>query len=406
MNLNILNIYASISDQLTNRDITAESLTGFISCEQENIEKIITLSKYGICSSVTELWDNTEVIEKGFDLEAESYKESFSQYKIKVDLVLKKIHSDFFICNNWNTLLAYPEYLLKPIQAVYLIDTQELITNENKTKEFERYLKASKICKFIADIANTKNSDTEYVIIFGQALSISFSDVTLNDIQYDMDVNTLSELLRKDLHQEAKTSLVREALVSFLKDKREKHRFGYLLTHFNAFSTQILIGYEQFVSNYTFDKVRREHQEKRTEYIGRLNKVFDEVATKALAIPAGIWLAISQIKETALNSFDTARNAIYVLILFTLIFIVIANICGQFAILRALKDEYTSLFERLRHKKGALNSDIQKIKRELDERESIIFNKLTGTIIIVVLLCVLACSLCYIAMDSLVVVAK
>ncbi len=100
------------------------------------------------------------------------------------------------------------------------------------------------------------------MIIFGQSLPISFK---LDDsvLTHDIDPDSLKELLSKTFTKEAKTALVREALVGFLKHQDTKHRLTYLMTHFNAFATQLLTSYEQFVSNYSFDKVRKEYQEKR-----------------------------------------------------------------------------------------------------------------------------------------------
>ncbi|AGU59021.1 hypothetical protein N175_13855 [Vibrio anguillarum M3] len=69
---------------------------------------------------------------------------------------------------------------------------------------------------------------------------------------------------------------------------------SHLVNNFNAFTSKLLVSYEQYVRNYSFDKVRKEYREKATEYIDKVNKVFDEVATKTFSIRLGVWFATSQ----------------------------------------------------------------------------------------------------------------
>jgi hypothetical protein len=251
------------------------------------------------------------------------------------------------------------------------------------------------VCQLIKQVANDVTASQDYLIIFGQSLAINFN-LDASALNHDIDPDVLEELISKDLHKEAKTALVREALVSFLKRYDIAHRFTYLLTHFNAFSAQLLASYEQCVNNYSFDKVRREYQEKKTEYIVRINKVFDDVATKTFAIPAGVWLAVSQIESAGLGTLGFYKNITFVIIVLVLAIIVCFNLMGQFSSLRALKNEYVLLFKRLGDEVGADQNEIKQALTELNSRDCFVWWKLAASlfvavamfIVVMVLLCI------------------
>ncbi len=87
-------------------------------------------------------------------------------------------------------------------------------------------------------------------------------------------------MLGKDQHKEAMNSLVREALYNLLSDLDPKSRLSHLVNNFNAFTSKLLVSYEQYVRNYSFDKVRKEYREKATEYIDKVNKVLMKLLPK------------------------------------------------------------------------------------------------------------------------------
>ncbi|MDR8310561.1 hypothetical protein FPK86_22875, partial [Acinetobacter baumannii] len=85
-----------------------------------------------------------------------------------------------------------------------------------------------------------------------------------------------------------------------------------------------------YVEDYTFDKVRKEYKEKKTEYIKKLNDTFDSVATKMFAIPAGIWFATAQMTTMkTVSSFIYTKNFIVLMTVLSMIFIMILNVYGQ-----------------------------------------------------------------------------
>jgi hypothetical protein len=394
MNQHLLKYYADIfalMSKIEQRD--SSTLVGMVEVSSDNIDKLNRLVAVDLCSAGIDLYKDG-MLKATKQLPEFEFDEKYAEFHLQIELTAEKIHDKFFICKDWDTLLSYPQYILEPVTAIFISNDNALYSADMPSPKFKRYQHIAKVCQLIKQVSNDITSSQEYLIIFGQSLNINFQ-VNSTVLEHDIETELLEELLTADLHKEAKTALVREALVSFLKQQDQKYRFTHLLTHFNAFSTQLLTSYEQYVSNYSFDKVRREYQEKKTEYIVKINKIFDEVATKTFAIPAGVWLAASQIQEAQVNTLGFYKNITFIIIVLVLGIIVCLNLFGQFSSLNALKGEYEPLFKRLEDEVGSDKDDFETSRSELSRRFEVVWWKLAFSVIISIVLfivvIVLAC---------------
>lgn len=392
MNLQTLNVYSDIRKLMETCKFSQDhSVSGFVELTKEIIDKLVILVESELCSAGIELYSGDDY-KAHKELPAFKFEEKFASFKVKVELVTLKVHDQYFIGDNWGQLLSYPKYVLNPVELVFVANEMTVHSGSTLSEKFTRYQNAAKVCQLIKQVANDVTASEDYLIIFGQSLSINFA-IDETALAHDIDPESLEELLSRDLHKEAKTGLVREALVAFLKNIDKAKRFTYLLNHFNAFATQLLASYEQYVNNYSFDKVRREHQEKKTEYICKINKVFDDVATKTFAIPAGVWLAASKIEEGGLGSLIFYKNIVFVLIVFVLAVIVCLNLLGQFSSLSAIKNEYIPLFERLKKEKGIDESEVDLYLDDLKSRDNIVWWKLAASMFVAITMFIIVIAL-------------
>ncbi|EHK2923383.1 hypothetical protein J7Y46_003216, partial [Vibrio parahaemolyticus] len=132
----------------------------------------------------------------------------------------------------------------------------------------------------------------------------------------------------------------------------------------------------------------KEYREKTTEYIDRVNKIFDDVATKTFSIPLGVWFASAQMQPTtSLESLQFFKNLSYCVMVFFLVVVVCWNLLGQFATLSATEDEYTDLFKRLRSElKVEQKNELDTLKQGLDTRKLRVWLKLAATMIFAAIL--------------------
>ncbi|MCA2016120.1 hypothetical protein LDJ79_08360 [Vibrio tritonius] len=387
MNIDTLELYKSIRESMTNVTIDGNDVSGLVNFNAELVDKLKRLNEAMLCSaSFTVYKDDTRKTDLTVNSEiSDKHYEMCNRAKIELSKQSSQ-GNNYFICSTWTDVINYTDYLLNPVKAVYISDINKILTKDSKDKNFSAYLNVSKVCNLVKDVAHTSKGNS-YTVLCGQPLDIILS-IDNSALTAEIDISFLDELLGKDQHKEAINSLVREALYNLLSDLNPKSRLSHLINNFNAFTSKLLVSYEQYVRNYSFDKVRKEYQEKATEYIDKINKVFDAVATKTFAIPLGVWFAASQIQTTkSIDSLQFFKNLSYCVMVTFLVVIICWNLLGQFSTLKSTVKEYTDLFERLGNElKSDQKTELDTLKNDLDTRKKRVFWKLVATMVFAIIL--------------------
>lgn len=387
MNIETLKLYKSIRELMTDVVVDGNDVSGFVDFNANIVDKLKQLNEVGLCSASFDIYkDDTRKLDLTVNDEITN-KHYSACNRAKIELSKQSAQNeDHFICSTWADLTNYTGYLLNPVEAVYISDLNKILTKDSKDAKFTTYLNVSEVCNLVKDVAHANKGNT-YTILCGQPLDITLSvdDSVLNA---DIDIGFYDELLGKDQHKEAMNSLVREALYNLLSDLDPKSRLSHLVNHFNAFTSKLLVSYEQYVRNYSFDKVRKEYREKATEYIDKVNKIFDEVATKTFSIPLGVWFATSQMQTTdSMESLQFFKNISYCVMVFFLVVVVCWNLLGQFATLSATENEYKDLFKRLGDELEAGQKDeLGTLEQGLDTRKLRVWLKLVATMVFALVL--------------------
>jgi hypothetical protein len=318
-----------------------EHFYGYTNLTPSLIDDLKALVKFELCETSTDLYnEGTFVASVAID----SLEEKHFKFKCRLGLTCQWERAGYYICEDWDTLLKSPAKILTPIKQAFFTKTSELTSS--KSQAFNNYLKLSKVCNLIDKVALSTNDNTTRTVVYKRDINIHYT-LKSSDLEYDFCVKPIERLLHEDMHHEAKVTLVREALVKFLGNKGVNQRFGYLISHFNAFTGELMLSYQGYVEQYTFDKVRKEYQEKQTEYIRKTNESYSDVGAKVLAIPAGLWLAIFKLEEASVGTFGFIKNIMILILCLLCMTYVFFHFFAQFAILDSIKTEYQSLFSRL-----------------------------------------------------------
>jgi hypothetical protein len=364
VNSEALKIYASIFALLKNREVNAdENFCGFLHLNAKIIADLKTLVEYGMSDTSVDLLKEKRV---QAPIDIDELKDEHFIFDCKISLNSHWERGGYYIGPNWNALLKSASRVLNPVRQAFFTDTNELTTNESQ--HYKNYKSLSKICEFIDEVSLPVDNDSSArTIIFERDISLYYS-LKECDLEHALSIEAIERLLHKDLHHEAKVSLVRGELVKFLKDKGTNQRFGYLVSNFNAFSSELLLSYQAYVEQYTFDKVRKEYQEKKTDYIQRVNNTYSDIGAKVLAIPAGLWLAVFKIEETSIGTFSFLKNVIILFLCILCMCYAIFHFSAQFSVLKSLKEEYKSLFERLALEHTDESAKIREARKLIDNQ--------------------------------------
>jgi len=382
---NLLTQYANVFSNLENRKL-CEINDCFIG---ENILTDALLTQLKNLHSAKLACEVIDIVVDGVvkaNVDLADIKQQHIGRTVKIELVAKRINQNQMICSNWNELLSYPDYIQQPVQSVYFTDTNELIDGKSDDNKFNNYLNITTICSLIDEVA-LKNATDSYskIVVYDRDISIKYA-IAERDLKFTVDTALLDNFLHKDAHLEAKMALVKQSLVKLLKHKSTNDRLGYLVRHFNGFASDLLASYHSYVEKYSFDKVRKEYEEKFTLYVEKVNDVFDRAATKLLSIPAGVWFANSQIQSNTLDGLAYTKNIAVLASVCVLACILCLNLAGQFSVLGAIRTEYKRLFKRLKSDYEKEEPSITKVLGKLEDQAVWVYLKLVFSLLSIIVL--------------------
>lgn len=382
MTIHILTIYRDILLSLKDREDTHDKFVGWLALDPEVLEKLKKLSCEGLADSTLRIKKNLTLMGSTANLESITSRHYLPEYLYEIKLEKNNINNgnEFIICYNWDELLSYPHYIINPIKNLLFTSNYLLLNSKCDDDHYINYLNVSKVYEFIKFLSDNTKSDSG-TIFFNRSYKFNFT-LKENDLKESLDIQTLNTLMNKDMHREAIIHLMCKEVTGFIKDIDEKDRFSHIISHLNPLITNILHSYQSFVDDYSFDKVRKEYNEKKTEYTKKINDTFDSIATKMLAIPAGIWFATAQIKNNAELTFDFTRNFVVLMTVLCMVIILILNILGQYSTLKELQNEYSNVFKNLKTKFSDETTEISDIETDLDKKKGQTIGKMTSSIII------------------------
>ena len=361
-------LFGEIFLSLNDRKISHDQITGFLHLNQDNLSILKQLADNELADSSVDCivdGDNNLGGVALNDICEKHFKENI-QCEITLHTSDLSQSLEYAICSNWSDLLNSEYSIKKPVKSVFFINSESYLNENSGNFRFNNYLNLHQIYDFISFLSNKTNSWNN-TIFYQRPIKFVFA-FKESDLDYPIDITALENLKERDLHQEAIVNLICKEVVNFVKDIDEKKRVSYLVQNFNALISNILLSYQSYTENYSFDKVRKEYLEKRTEYIKKMNESFDSVATKMLAIPAAIWFAIAQIKpiEDSSSVVDVSKNYIVLFTVLILVILLIMNIWGHRNTLVVMVKEYHDIFKNLSLKFEDETIKILSVKEELD----------------------------------------
>lgn len=272
----------------------------------------------------------------------------------------------------WREFLDYKPNLTK-IPPNFLILSEGIVyPNEYPCGKAKHYKEICEFLKVLISNADHTESLAENVIKGVIYLHKSRIEIPLiyaeNCLGEGLDgISVILAMFNDGSHLDQKNSILKEVLYSLLINTQQSDRLEHLLTNFGEFSKRLNENYQLFVSEFSFDDVRKEYEEKKRDYFSKLNDVFSSVQVKMLGIP--ISLALASLKMSAIVDDVTFWTnlflALSIIIYTVMMFMLIKN---QKHTLSALKNEYESQMARLKHQYSDQYDEIVGILSELNTR--------------------------------------
>ena len=342
-----------------------------------NNKKLFELSVV-MTSELKETLKNLDIKEIPFDINGDYFKpqdiELEVQYKLEMDPHLIR-EAGVLIYNCWDEFFSFPRHLSQSPEAFYIHKTRDayLGSDENINKTVKCYIDTLHLISSLNKCAEhtETTADKRHNVIFLHKARLEIEcDYELKDIEHGIDgITSIVTWLAQDTHQDQRKSIFKAALYDILKSEKKSRRFRYLVTNFGIISTQIIENYNLYVSEFSFDDVRLEYQEKKREYLTKINETFSSIQTKALGIPISIALVALRLSSQKPTQLTLATDfllfsaaCIYSLMMILLIF-------NQKHTLKSIKHEYIGQITRLKKKYPKQHEQIKIEFNELDSRQ-------------------------------------
>ena len=273
---------------------------------------------------------------------------------------------------SWEELLAYRPNVTAVPDNFFIINEEIVYPAEPVSNKTKHYKEVCTLLNLLIENADHTNNLTDKIVN-----DVVFLHKTRLEIPVLYNHECLGEgldgisivvaLFKDQSHIEQKSSILKETLYSLLINVSKKDRLLYLLNNFGDFSKRLNENYQLFVSEFSFDDVRKEYEEKKRDYFTKLNDVFSSAQTKMLGVP--IALALASLKlSTIVDNITFWTNfflALSITIYSVMMFMLITN---QKHTLKALKNEYESQMARLKHQYADQYEQVKNIVTELNSR--------------------------------------
>ncbi|TCB17345.1 hypothetical protein [Acinetobacter sp. ANC 5045] len=387
MTMNPAQIYRDIFLSMQDREDSHDQFVSWMQLDADKLSALKVLHSRSLADGSLNVKTNGRLNNSGVVLDRILEKHFNEQYIFEVRLNKTNLNfgHDFIICDCWDTVLKYDHHIKNPIKNIFLTKTQSYFDVGSSDPQYKNYLAMGELYSFIKFLSEESNADRD-CIFYNRSYKFKIR-ASEEDLNYSIDTKSLEKFIKSDMHREAIIHLMCKEVTAFVKDQIEEIRFSYLIRNLNPLITNINHSYQSYVEDYTFDKVRKEYNEKKTEYIKKLNDTFDSVATKMFAIPAGIWFATAQMKVIGEPSnYLFTKNFIVLMTVLCMVLIMILNIWGQRSTVTQMQEEYTTVFKALEVKFEDEKLKIQSVKGEVDKRYRRIMSNISISIIICVAL--------------------
>ena len=247
----------------------------------------------------------------------------------------------------------------------------------NPTGEIKHYLEVAEIWKILRGCCDHTGSIAEITFLYRKKLTLkSTYNPDVLKIEFD-GLDRFTRILKdldSDAHKDGKAHILQNSLFGLLGHISEKERFEYLLLNFTKFTSRFDEAYHAYVVGFSFDELRKEHEERYREYMVKINDIVSSSLIKALMIPGALYLTATRtLAIQSSKSLASAAEAGIVNVGIGIAAIAICMIywwilCNESSSLTSIKVEYNSLMGRLRDKSTDAHRAIKDYIEVLDKK--------------------------------------
>lgn len=266
-------------------------------------------------------------------------------------------------------LLKSAERRISPPARFYLEETDTVFPQDgdNLPDMLARYIEATDLFNALEDVADdVRQLGGEKTLVFlnQHKLELTADYAAIDLVDLDRLDYFKREFIDSDIHTQQKHTILRTELFSIFP-KETRVPLSSLMGRFQDFVDHVEKSYQLYVSEFSFQKIAAEVEERKLEYTTKLNKIFSDIQNQLLVIPAALVLVGGQMKDA--NEWLFPNVLIW---LGSLVFAVLINflIKNQRHTLEALKDEISRQWSLMKNRHSQAANLFSSAYTQLDDR--------------------------------------
>lgn len=338
---------------------SSRTVSGTIVIDESSIPLLETLQECGALDDYFRVGNNS----------LDSFKNILDSKNSGKKLSIKLTQNrEFNIYKNLDELLRIRQNKYGHPEEFYLSDEQFSLGDESIPSSVNTYLNIIRFYDILDNIADYKFEKLakKHLLFFsGKKLNLSVD----YSVEGNLDLNNIGELetfAETTPHKEQKVLLIKKTITDLVNDSIDKDsRFVFLLNNLDLILKRVNDDYTLFISEFSFDKIRKEAEERKLKYTQKINDVFTEVQNKILVIPAALLLASSQISASETLTFKAVAVFISALLFSLMMHFLLRN---QESTLMAIKEDIDSQSNELKHEYQSIYPKLKSIFDFLEKR--------------------------------------
>lgn len=301
--------------------------------------------------------------------------------------VTKWANGEYVVYRNLAALIGRGDFLTEVPTHCYLIDEDVLLPEEDGDARIANYQRAVTLGAILAanaDHADRSAGHPRLVFLHKVSLVIPI-DYTVEDMSGPVaGLDVLQELLASDEHKQQKRSILKATLHDLLSGEPVGQRFRTLLRRVADLECQFRERYQMFVSEFDFEEVREELEEKQRDYLARLNDAFHDLGAKLFSVPLAFYLALTNFDPLPATGspFETlVQNSVVAFAVLLVCDYVLMLLNSHRQTVDATSTEYTALLDRWqqRLKFPEQKAQVEQTRTALDRRRRRVIRYLRAT---------------------------
>lgn len=289
---------------------------------------------------------------------------------VAVELAVPRATTAFF-ANSWQELLDHHFFRFTAPKEFFVAHENYYSEDGVATVSSSRYLSILSLISVLKQSADYVDSTIDGLKLIFLAngkfeLPINYQYISFRDTPGCSELAADFENASTK-HLEQRKTIIKVVLAEMLSGVTSSARFKNLLERFPEFIKKFKDSYELYVAEFSFEKVLEDVETHKLDYTIKLNKVFSDIQSQLLAIPAALILVGSQLVDQSTLTWKNALILIGVFIYTALMDLLIRN---QWNSLLAIGHEIRKQEEHLARKHVALEAKFTHAFSALNSRFS------------------------------------